>query len=126
MILGLFGLIFSLVYRDDYFRQVFRYSLQGISLYLIFEALIFSKKIDLMRSLLSTNFLVFVGKLSYSMYLYHWLALIIMTSYLGRVESTAAWQMGYWTLTFGLSALSYYLVERPTLKLRVKYGSHAG
>ena len=126
VILGMFGLVFSLVYRDDYFRQVFRYSLQGISLYLIFEALIFSKKIDLMRSLLSTNFLVFVGKLSYSMYLYHWLALIIMTSYLGRVESTAAWQMGYWTLTFGLSALSYYLVERPTLKLRVKYGSHAG
>jgi peptidoglycan/LPS O-acetylase OafA/YrhL len=124
--LGLIGLIFSLLYRDDYFRQVFRYSLQGISLYLIFEVLIFSKKIVLMRRLLSVHFLVFVGKLSYSMYLYHWLALIIMIAYLGKVESTAAWQIGYWMLTFGLSALSYYFVERPTLKLRVKYGSHAG
>lgn len=126
VILGLSGIFFSLVYRDDYFRQVFRYSLQGVSLYLIFGELVFSEKMGLMRRILSTRFMVFVGKLSYSMYLYHWLALIIMIAYLGKVESTAAWQTGYWLLTFGLAALSYYFVERPTLKLRVKYGSHAG
>ena len=126
VILGLGGIFFSLAYRDDYFRQVLRYSLQGVCLYMIFGVLVFTNQMALMRRLLSARFMVFIGKLSYSMYLYHWLALIVMIAYLGRTESTLAWQTGYWMLTFGSAALSYYFVERPTLRLRVKYGSHAG
>lgn len=123
--IALGGLLFSLVYRDVYFRQVARYSLQGICLYFIFGELIFSEKVEYFRKVLSVRFLVFIGKISYSMYLYHWIALILMIAYLGRAQSTVAWQAGYWSLTFFLATLSYYLVERPTLRLRVRYGSRA-
>ena len=125
VILALIGLLFTLTYRDVYFRQVIRYSAQGICLYFIFGELIYSKKIEWLRRILSTPLMVFVGKLSYSLYLYHWIVLILMIAYLGRVQATLTWQAGYWVLSFGLASLSYYFVERPTLKLRVKYGSRA-
>lgn len=125
VILALTGLLFTLTYRDVYFRQVIRYSVQGVCLYFIFGELIYSKEIEWLRRILSVRLMVFVGKLSYSLYLYHWIALTLMIAYLGRVQATVAWQIGYWVLSFGLAALSYYFVERPTLKLRVRYGSRA-
>lgn len=122
---GCAGLILSLVYRDEQFRQVLRYSLQGVSLYLIFGAVIYAEPVSAFRRALSVKPLVFIGKLSYSLYLYHWLVLIIMIIYAGPVARTLAWQGGYWVLTVGLAALSYYLVERPSLRWRIRYGSDA-
>jgi peptidoglycan/LPS O-acetylase OafA/YrhL len=123
--LGGAGLLLSLVYRDEQFRQVLRYSLQGMSLYLIFGAMIYAEPAALLRRALSVRPLVFVGKLSYSLYLYHWLVLIIMMVYAGPVAKTFAWQGPYWVLSFALAALSYYLVERPSLRWRIRYGSDA-
>jgi peptidoglycan/LPS O-acetylase OafA/YrhL len=123
--IGIFGILASLLYRDEYFRNVFRYSLQGISLYLIFNEIIFSGKMSSMRSILSNGIMVFIGKLSYSMYLYHWFAVIIMMLYVGAAEVKPMWQAGYWMITVSMSLLSYYCIERPTLKLRIKYGSNA-
>jgi peptidoglycan/LPS O-acetylase OafA/YrhL len=123
--LGSAGLLLSLVYRDEHFRQVLRYSLQGISLYFIFGALIYAQPATMLRRVLSVKPLVFVGKLSYSLYLYHWLVLIIMLVYAGPIAKTLAWQGPYWVLSFVLAALSYYLVERPSLRWRIRYGSDA-
>lgn len=121
--LGLCGILLSLLYRDEYFRSVIRYSLQGVSLYLIFNELIFSEKLKFIRLILSNNAIVYIGKLSYSMYLYHWFAVVILMVYVGVAEISPLWQAGYWSITLGMSLLSYYFVELPTLKMRIKYGS---
>jgi peptidoglycan/LPS O-acetylase OafA/YrhL len=123
--LGGAGLLLSLVYRDEQFRQVLRYSLQGVSLYFIFGATIYAQPAEALRRALSSKPLVYIGKLSYSLYLYHWLVLIIMIVYAGPIDKTFAWQGPYWVMTFGLAALSYYLVERPSLRWRIRYGSDA-
>ncbi|TXT40171.1 MAG: acyltransferase 3 [Comamonadaceae bacterium] len=124
-LIGIIGLVLSLLYRDEYFRNTYRYTLQGISLYLVFGEVIFSEKLDVVRKILSNKLIVYVGKLSYSMYLYHWFAVVLMMYYLGVAELKSVWQIGYWSIAVGMSMLSYYFVEKPTLRLRIKYGSSA-
>lgn len=125
VVMGLVGLFFSLIYRDEIFRQTLRYTLQGICLYFIFRELIYTEKMKFLRQTLATPILVYVGKLSYSMYLYHWLALILTVTFFGKIEIKSQWQAIYWGGSLLLSILSYYAIERPTLRLRVKYGSNA-
>jgi peptidoglycan/LPS O-acetylase OafA/YrhL len=123
--LGICGLLASLLYRDAYFRQVIRYSVQGISLLLVCGPLMFSDQLAWARRLLSNAPLVYVGKLSYSMYLYHWLALIVVYLVVGSQHSSLPWQAAYWVLTMALSMLSYYAIERPSVSLRRRFGSNA-
>ena len=118
------GLLASLAIRDAYFRQVFRYSLQGMSIFLMVAPLLFSDKLDVVRKLLSNGLLVYVGKLSYSMYLYHWLALILVFLHFGTTQLTVPWQAAYWLLTVSASVLSYHGIERPAMVLRRKFGSN--
>ncbi len=124
-LVGCAGILISLLFRDEYFRQVFRYSLQGLCLYLIVGEIIYSEKLKMIRTILSGKLIVFIGKLSYSIYLYHWLALILMMMWFGGRALTPIWQLSYWGFSLVLSMASYFMVERPTLKLRVKYGSNA-
>ena len=123
-LVGCAGLVASLLFRDEYFRQVFRYSWQGLCLYLVFGEIIYSEKLSAVRFILSGRFIVLIGKLSYSIYLYHWLALILMIMWFGGTALTPVWQLSYWGFSLVLSVASYFMVERPTLKLRVKYGSN--
>lgn len=62
---------------------------------------------------LSWQPLVWVGKLSYSLYLWHWLLLAIYRYFYGAPSLTPSWFVGYVTLCLGLSCLSYYFVEQP-------------
>ncbi|KAF1045991.1 acyltransferase family protein [Xylophilus sp.] len=122
---GLAGLLLSLLLRDAYFRQVLRYSLQGASLYRVFLGLIHGAGLDGVRRLLSARPAVFVGRISYSLYLYHWLAIVLLMNLAGPIALQPLWQAAYWTLAFAGACASYFLVERPTLRLRVRHGSVA-
>lgn len=123
--LGVLAMLASLLVRDEYFRQVFRYSLQGVGIYLICGGVIFSEQLGAVRKLLSNAVLVYVGKLSYSMYLYHWFALVIVYLAVGHSYFTLEWQGLYWVLTLGASVASYHGVEKPSVKLRRRFGSNA-
>ena len=123
--LGVAVLLVSLMVRDAYFRQVFRYTLQGMSLYLILGTLIHAPETENLRRLLSSKAMVFVGKISYSMYLYHWLVTVILMIYVSPPALSPLWQALYWAGTLLGACMSYYLIERPTLRLRIRYGSHA-
>jgi len=122
---GLIALLVSLLVRDEYFRQVWRYSLQGVSLYLLCGALLFSDRLQWARQWLSVRPLVYVGKLSYAMYLYHWLALVIVYLVMGRQHFTLAWQGLYWALTLSASIASYHWIEVPSIRWRRRFGSNA-
>ncbi len=119
--LGVAGLVLSLALRGEMFHEVIRYTLQGASLLLLMPALITPRRAA--AHALSWLPAVFIGRLSYSLYLWHWAALMIAD----RVAPTnhAAWLATAVVLSAGLSCCSFYCIERPMLRLRRRAGSHA-
>lgn len=127
LFLSVFIIFGSLLFRDLYFRETFRYSVQNISLLVVVSNIVYgsSSPIKKVKIFLSNKLMVFIGKLSYSLYLQHWLALIIVSLLIGKVGIYATWQVSYWVLTLILSLFSYFIIEKPTIAFRKKYGSNA-
>lgn len=116
------GLIaFTLFYRDPFFRETYRYTLQGIALCSIVVNVIYDQFKGL-GFLFSGKFIVFIGRLSYSLYLFHWVAVCFATYYFPRF--TPNWYLIVVPMTIGLSLFSYFLVELPFVGLRKKFGSN--
>ena len=130
MLLGLCGMLVSLKLRDHNFRETFRYSLQGICLLPIFYGAVRYSKWILFRPL-NWSVLRFVGVLSYSLYLVHFLILEAMTRVLPAIlqrmpgnlspDSPSALLL-LQILALSLSVLAAYLIhigiERPSARLK--------
>lgn len=71
----------------------------------------------LLRGVLSVRPLCFVGDRSYALYLWHWPVLIIAEQYAGR-ELSAAVRFALVVVAFGLSVVSYALIENPVHRAR--------
>jgi len=119
-------LLSTLIIRNEYFRETIRYTLQNIAILGIIGSILMNNHsiILAIKRILSCQTLVHLGKLSYSLYLYHWLSLIITTLIVGNGLLTLAWQVSYWALTFVFAYISYFVVEIPTLTFRRKFGSN--
>lgn len=115
---GFLLILFSLLFRDESFRESFRYSIQGVALVFLFIPLIFSS--GMVSRVLQTAFFRFVGKISYSLYLYHWLAFGLVNNYLGA-EPLLIRITVLLALSFLLAYLSYRFIESPMLKYRKKF-----
>lgn len=109
-----------LITRNHFFRETFRYSLQGIALMSIVVNIIYSNLIP--TFLFSGKFIVFIGRLSYSLYLFHWVSI----SFANQVadEFTSKWYLIVLPSTIVLSMFSYFYVEKPFVALRKKFGSN--
>ncbi|MCX6218960.1 acyltransferase [Spirosoma sp.] len=116
-------LFFSFLYRDPVFRETWRYSLQGLALCVILPATVYASSYQWLVRLLSTKWLVMVGKLSYSLYLFHWVGMSVAENLVGGPRLTAPWLLTAVPLGLVLSLLSYYYVEKPTAGLRKRFGS---
>jgi peptidoglycan/LPS O-acetylase OafA/YrhL len=82
-----FALIFAtLAIRTPFFREVIRYSVQGMALMLIFLGLYGSKKGDFFISILETKPLIWTGRMAYGAYLWHFDYLVIVQSF--KLESS--------------------------------------
>jgi peptidoglycan/LPS O-acetylase OafA/YrhL len=75
-----------------------------------------------LNNFFSTKPLVVLGRLSYSIYLFHWLSRAVFL-YLGLQERTPAWIIGNVLLTGLLAYVSYYGVELKFVALRKRFGS---
>ncbi|MDH1256414.1 MULTISPECIES: acyltransferase family protein [Pseudomonas] len=64
--------------------------------------------------------LVFIGTLSYSLYLWHWPILAVL-AYLG-VDLSPAVTVGYFAATFAMGYLSFWLIENRFRKVRAGFG----
>lgn len=119
---GVSLLVFTFLYRDLVFRETLRYSLQGLALMLIFPGLLFAPGYTLIKAFLQSAPMVYIGKLSYSLYLHHWMARTI-SGYFFKDESVT-WTLCCLVLTVILSIISYHYVEKAFIPLRHKFGSH--
>ncbi|HTM77904.1 MAG TPA: acyltransferase [Devosia sp.] len=116
-LLGIVVLLGSFLIRDDYFQNTWRFTIQGLSLFPIFVGLVFAAPFPLFNKMLNIRPMAWVGKLSYSLYIWHgtvvfffgWWVLSLPKPVIGLTEII---------ITFSLAVASYYIVERPTLKLR--------
>jgi peptidoglycan/LPS O-acetylase OafA/YrhL len=119
-------LFHSLIYRNEFYRQTFRYSLQSIAIMLIIPAILYSSRYIGLNKILSSKPLVFIGKLSYSLYLFHPLTYILVATYVTHKVRSPLYCVAGLAGAFTLALLSFYLVEKPIMSLRRKFGSEAG
>ena len=102
-------------------RHVLRTTLQGAALLVLLPAIL--HRDHALRRVLSAPAALLVGRLSYSLYLWHWGAFAVADRVAGR--DRALWLAIGLPLSVLAACASYGLVEQPMLRLRHRAGSHA-
>jgi peptidoglycan/LPS O-acetylase OafA/YrhL len=107
-----------LLIRDPWFRETWRYSLLGISIVIVVSAVLFGERYHLVHRFLNTVVLRWIGRLSYSLYVWH----KGVSSFL-PIESLPHWKQSVVCLfaSFVVAPISYYAVEQPFLTLRSRF-----
>ncbi len=68
---------------------------------------------------LAQKFPVFIGKISYSLYLYHWPIIIFWQILFNRHQHNLASTMAIIALSLFLATISYYYIEQPARKIKI-------
>ena len=118
-------ILLSLLYRDPFFRQTFRYTLQGLALMPLVVAVTVSGVLPWATTILDSAPMRWVGRLSYSLYLWHILAFDLAERLVPGtgMRHVLAILLG-WALAIGISMLCYRFVEQPFFALRKRFGSN--
>jgi peptidoglycan/LPS O-acetylase OafA/YrhL len=115
-------LLVSMLPRDMAFQESWRYAIQSAMLFPMLACCIFSEQFRILRQILEQPFLVWIGKLSYSIYLWHFGIARVLHKELADLPILAQVAIGLVPILVAAS-LSYYLIERPVLSLRAKWRS---
>ena len=118
-------LLLTFVLRDDTFRQTWRYTLQGLALGALLCAVLFQAWPRPVQRVLNHPLVAWVGRLSYSLYLWHLATPEIVRTLLPHAALPLQWALRF-AFSFALAAASYYALETPLLRLRRRFGSAAG
>ena len=108
-----------------------RHELYGlIALLLVVPAAIGDQRQGFIRRrILANRFLLYMGVISYSFYIYHVAAGELLNRWgLGNVEAVPLllrWYVPAFVLTFLVASASFWLVERPAMRLRLRIGRDA-
>jgi peptidoglycan/LPS O-acetylase OafA/YrhL len=74
------------------------------------------------EKLFGNKVMVFVGKISYGLYVYHWFIMMALYSYvMPHIGNMFVGLILYLAATFAAALLSYYLVERRLLALKDRF-----
>jgi peptidoglycan/LPS O-acetylase OafA/YrhL len=119
-IIGCLLVLCSLLIPNFLYKQLFQFTTQGIGIFLILPFLQTNNHTWLVRTL-THPWLIFIGKISYSLYLFHWVAAKITSQWFPSYS--LQWQLCFWLMVIILTLSSYYLVEKPFVALRKKFGS---
>jgi peptidoglycan/LPS O-acetylase OafA/YrhL len=119
-IVAILALVASLLIRDENFRDTFRFTIQGIALMPIFLAVLCDDPNSWPRRVLSSPPMVLIGRLSYSIYLFHLLARTPGEVYFGSPMRTGSMVSGL-IITLVAAYTVYVLVERPIARLRHRF-----
>lgn len=121
--LSLLVLAFTIAYRDEGFRNVWRYSLQGIALMPIFYYAVTSPKWWAFRPL-NWSAVRMVGVLSYTIYLIHFTLIELVEQHTGLYDGGPRVLLAAILLSLGYAAAVHWLVERPSARLRRRVTGH--
>jgi peptidoglycan/LPS O-acetylase OafA/YrhL len=106
-------LLLSFMWRGPEVRETLRYSMQGIAMIPLFCSLFWKTPAPRWLQLpLESQPMLFIGAISYSLYLYHFLALALVQSALSAAAPYLQIPVA-WFLAIGGSIFSYYVVEGP-------------
>ncbi len=106
---GAFLLLMTLAIRNEEFRESLRYSLQGLALAYMFPTLVFEK--NPLSSFLQLPPVVYLGRISYSLYLYHWLVTHSVAHFLPELATLPRIAL-ITLLSLLLAHLSYRYIEQ--------------
>ncbi len=125
MVVALLLMAVSVLDRNDLFRMSLRYTLQGAALAVSIGYIVYNsgRIATTCRRLLDTAPLVYISRISYSLYLWHLTIIKFAEHALGHVAPLLA--IGLGILSFGVASASYRFIETPFLNLRHRFGSHA-
>jgi len=121
--LGVAVLVFALLFRNKFFQNNLAFTFQGLGLTLFIPSFLFGNADSIFKRIIDNKVIVYIGKLSYSLYLFHWVAMQMIVFY--YPEKSLNWYLLVVPLSFLLAIASYYFVEKPFVALRRKFGSHA-
>ncbi|MET3613457.1 peptidoglycan/LPS O-acetylase OafA/YrhL [Rhizobium aquaticum] len=110
--------LLALAEQRTFFAPVFGWALSALSAAWMIYAI---PKNRMLRALLSLKPLVYVGKVSYAWYLWHFPVLVLSSQFLPRSQAILL------TLaSFGIAALSHEFVEKPFLSLKARFKRRPG
>ena len=114
-------LLASFVIRDPMFRQVIRFTLQGIAIGVLMLNLYFGRSFRWAFPILELAPLRWIGRVSYGLYLWHFPVLDLVR----RMELSAPVTVILaLVLSFAVTALSFYYWEQLFVRLRKRFGAH--
>lgn len=114
IIFSLALLLLTLIIRDEVFRETYRYSLQGIALAPLFYYSILNAD-HWIFSTLNKPILTHLGRLSYSLYLIHF---VILSNLMGATNNQFLNIAIAFLLTYCYALLIDFLVDKPLLNFR--------
>jgi peptidoglycan/LPS O-acetylase OafA/YrhL len=117
--IGLASLVFSLVYRDPEFREVGRYTVQGLALIPLFYAAIRYPQ-WLCHRWLEIPVVKYLGVRSYTLYLVHFQMILAIEHLLPQVPWIARGAIAF-GLSVGLAELSFRFIEKPLADARKRF-----
>jgi peptidoglycan/LPS O-acetylase OafA/YrhL len=115
-------LIGCFAYREPFFRETLRYSLLGAAIAVGLCAIVFNPRYVLAARILNAGIVVWIGKLSYSLYVWH-LAVSQTAAHLFAALPRPVEAALALAACIGVAALSYYGLEQPLIGLRRRLGS---
>jgi len=120
LLIGTSMILFTLFYRDVIFRETIRYTIQGIAMFPIFYYVI-TQENSYIYKFLNLKPVAFIGKISYSFYLSHYVLIYLAQGFFGDTLIVKNIVGLFFTLIF--STIMYYFVEKRFAKLRKKLHS---
>jgi peptidoglycan/LPS O-acetylase OafA/YrhL len=123
-ILAILALLSTFAIRNDNFRETIRYSIQGLALMPLFTAALVEEPRTLLRRALASSPMVLLGRLSYSIYLFHLLAETPGEVFFGSQQRAEIVVSGL-LLTGLISYTMFISVERPLAGLRRRLRARA-
>ncbi|MBV8401149.1 MAG: acyltransferase, partial [Acetobacteraceae bacterium] len=119
-------LLASLLIRNSLFRDTVRFSLQSASVSILILNILFDRSGLQLKRALSWPLSILVGRLSYSLYLFHFgvLMLILALRQSTNLSFLPSVMAAYFIGSFACAGASYWLIEKPMVRVRRRIGAH--
>jgi len=115
------AILASFLIRDETFRYTLRFTLQGAALFVLVLNFYYLKALNFAVNIAEWKWLAWIGQISYALYLWH----VPIYDLVHRAMDRGPLSLLITTIaSFAISAFSFYIVEKPFVALRKRFGAH--